>query len=340
MLDTHRARLPLDPFRELHHPERHGRDGVSRRRWPARARDGRARCGCSTTPSARSPPRASSGATSGTAGVEVRAFHPLRPLSLVTNFSRNHRKLVVADGAPARSSGGSASAASGPAKPSKAIQPWRDTAVDIGGPAAAVLDQAFARTWEVAGGTAARRRCRRHGSRRRGSAEVRVIGGEPGRERAYRVIELLAAGQHRAALDHRRVPGGPAAAVPGAARRGPRRRGRAAAGARLERPAARPQSLPHRLPRSAAERRADLRVGRPDAARQDHRVRRSLGPDRLQQPQPVQPARELRARRADRGPALAEAMERQFRLDIGRSREVHRRPVRGPAGSARRSPPR
>src|SRR4029450_11623766 len=28
----------------------------------------------------------------------------------------------------------------------------------------------------------------------RGSADVRVIGGEPGRERAYRVIELLAVG--------------------------------------------------------------------------------------------------------------------------------------------------
>ncbi|HEY9444560.1 MAG TPA: phospholipase D-like domain-containing protein, partial [Gemmatimonadales bacterium] len=33
------------------------------------------------------------------AGVEVRGFHPIRPLNLVTNFSRNHRKLVVADGA-------------------------------------------------------------------------------------------------------------------------------------------------------------------------------------------------------------------------------------------------
>ena len=29
-------------------------------------------------------------------------------------------------------------------------------------------------------------------------------------------------------------------------------------------------------------------------------------------------------------PALAESMERQFRLDIGRSREVRRRPLRGP----------
>ncbi len=32
-------------------------------------------------------------------GVDVRAFHPFQPLDLVANFSRNHRKLVVADGA-------------------------------------------------------------------------------------------------------------------------------------------------------------------------------------------------------------------------------------------------
>ena len=32
------------------------------------------------------------------AGIEVRAFHRLRPLSIVTNFARDHRKLVVADG--------------------------------------------------------------------------------------------------------------------------------------------------------------------------------------------------------------------------------------------------
>ena len=39
---------------------------------------------------------------------------------------------------------------------------------------------------------------------------------------------------------------------------------------------------------------------------------------------------ELRAGRAGGRPALGEAMERQFRLDIARSREVTRRLVRGP----------
>jgi cardiolipin synthase len=56
-----------------------------------------------------------------------------------------------------------------------------------------VLEQAFAVTWEAAGGrlpdddVAGR-------VTPQGEAEVRVISGEQGRERAYRVIELLAAG--------------------------------------------------------------------------------------------------------------------------------------------------
>ena len=74
---------------------------------------------------------------------------------MVGNFARNHRKLLVADG------GG------GDGRPLHRLrmdrddraggQPWRDTAVEIAGPAAAVLDQAFARTWEVAGGSRAGR---------------------------------------------------------------------------------------------------------------------------------------------------------------------------------------
>ena len=42
-------------------------------------------------------------------------------------------------------------------------QPWRDTTVEVAGPAAAVLDQAFGRIWQVAGGQVARRRTGRVG---------------------------------------------------------------------------------------------------------------------------------------------------------------------------------
>ncbi|MGH7535066.1 MAG: phospholipase D-like domain-containing protein [Gemmatimonadales bacterium] len=126
------------------------------------------------------------------AGVEVRPFHPLQAIDLVTNFSRNHRKLVVADGASAILGG----LCIGNEWTGEAIpggQPWRDTAVRIDGPAAALLDQTFARTWEIAGAAVPDADVAGRVAPQ-GSAEVRVVSGEPGRERAYRVIELLAAG--------------------------------------------------------------------------------------------------------------------------------------------------
>ena len=165
--------------------------GASRKR----SRTGRERAcasGCSTIGSARSPRRRSCGAISATPACEVRAFHPPRPLDLFTNFSRNHRKLVVADGSRAVL-GGLCIGCEWTGEMGAGSQPWRDTAVEIAGPAAAVLDQAFARTWasparpspttDTAGRVTPQ-----------GDAEIRVIAGEPGRERTYRVVELLAAG--------------------------------------------------------------------------------------------------------------------------------------------------
>lgn len=126
------------------------------------------------------------------AGVEVRAFHPPQFIDVVTNVSRNHRKLVVADGSRAVL-GGLCIGCEWTGESHSGGQPWRDTAVDIRGPAAAVLDQTFVNLWDLCGpevpadqlaGAVAPV----------GDAEVRVISGEPGRERAYRVIEMLAVG--------------------------------------------------------------------------------------------------------------------------------------------------
>ena len=126
------------------------------------------------------------------AGVEVRAFHPPQLLNVVANISRNHRKLVVADGSRAVV-GGLCIGCEWTGESHAGGQPWRDTAVDIRGPAAAVLDQTFAAAWEITGSKVP-------ADEIAGvvepvdSADVRVISGEPGRERAYRVIELLTVG--------------------------------------------------------------------------------------------------------------------------------------------------
>jgi cardiolipin synthase A/B len=126
------------------------------------------------------------------AGVEVRRFHPPQLVDVMSNVSRNHRKLVVADGSRAVL-GGLCIGCEWTGESHSAGQPWRDTAVDIRGPAAAVLDQTFGNTWALTGGPVPSE----HTAgvvEPAGTADVRVISGEPGRERAYRVIELLAAG--------------------------------------------------------------------------------------------------------------------------------------------------
>jgi len=126
------------------------------------------------------------------AGAEVLAFNPLRALDIASVFSRNHRKLVVADGRRAIM-GGLCIGCEWTGADTPDGQPWRDTALDIEGPAAAALDQAFAVTWRIAGGTLPASDAVTQVPVM-GGADVRVIAGEPGRERAYRVIELLAAG--------------------------------------------------------------------------------------------------------------------------------------------------
>jgi cardiolipin synthase len=126
------------------------------------------------------------------AGVEVRAFHRPQIIDLVANLSRNHRKLVVADGKRAVL-GGLCIGCEWTGESHADGQPWRDTAVEIRGPAAAVLDQSFDSLWLLTGEPVPRGQVA-DVVEAFGDAEVRVISGEPGRERAYRVIELLAAG--------------------------------------------------------------------------------------------------------------------------------------------------
>ena len=261
------------------------------------------------------------------AGIEVRSFHPLRPLQIVTNFARDHRKLVVSDGAHAVLGGlciGCEWTGDG-----KGTRPWRDTALRIGGPAAAVLDQAFARTWQTAGKAlpddeAAGR------VTPEGDGEVRVIAGEPGRERAFRVIELLAAGSvERLWITDAYMVAPPRLfqALRDAARDG--------VDVRMLVPGA--SDLPFIRNLS--------RIGYRELLRSGVRIYEWDGP-MLHAKTIVADGRWTRIGSSNLNSSslignyeldvlvedstLADAMERQFRLDISRSREVRRRPVRGP----------
>lgn len=131
------------------------------------------------------------------AGVEVRAFahpHLSNPLDF---FRRDHRKVLAVDGGYASVSGmciGDEWAGD----PERGIAPWRDTGVELRGPVAAVIDRAFARTWSVAGRPLppdeipdpAR-------TAPAGDVSVRVVEGEPGRSRIYRLLQFVTIGVER-----------------------------------------------------------------------------------------------------------------------------------------------
>lgn len=270
------------------------------------------------------------------AGVEVRAFNPLKLFDIVSVFSRDHRKLVVVDGRRAVM-GGLCIGCEWTGETAPDGQPWRDTAVDIEGPAAAALDQAFAVTWTAAGGTipqgdnaAQVPAC--------GDAEVRVIAGEPGRERTYRVVELLASG----ALERLWVTDAYLVAPP---RLFQALRDAAEDGVDVRLLVPGTSDLP--LVRNLT------RIGYRDLLRSGVRIFEWEGPMlhaksitsdhrwvRIGSSN-INPASLLGNYELDvlvEDPAVAESLEQQFRRDIAQSREVSRRPVRGPARLSNRLP--
>jgi cardiolipin synthase A/B len=126
------------------------------------------------------------------AGVDARAFAPFQPFNLLANVFRDHRKLVVADGVSAIV-GGLCIGDEWTGDSGNGVQPWRDTALEVVGPAAASFDRAFEGTWGRAGGTIPPEE--QVGQvEARGDAEVGVVVGEPRRARVLRIMGLLAAG--------------------------------------------------------------------------------------------------------------------------------------------------
>jgi cardiolipin synthase A/B len=131
------------------------------------------------------------------AGVDVRAFAPPKATQPLRFLQRDHRKVVVTDQGYAAVAGmciGDAWAGD----PETGAPPWRDTGVDIVGPAAAVVNRAFARTWNEAGDPLPPDELPdpQH-IPRSGDVAVRIVEGEPGRSRIYRLSQFVAVGVER-----------------------------------------------------------------------------------------------------------------------------------------------
>ncbi len=124
------------------------------------------------------------------AGVEVRAFNPPSIRDPFGVLQRDHRKMVCVDGAVAFIGGfcvGEEWAGDGNRPP------WRDTGVEIRGPAAAVCSRAFERIWGQIGDPVSES-CRRvpEEIETAGETPVWIIEGEPWRSRVYRETQLIA----------------------------------------------------------------------------------------------------------------------------------------------------
>ena len=84
------------------------------------------------------------------AGVEIRCYNPPRIDSPFGWFTRDHRKMIAVDGRIGFVTGLCLSAR-WEGDPAKGIDPWRDTGVQLEGPALADLENAFAEVWAATG---------------------------------------------------------------------------------------------------------------------------------------------------------------------------------------------
>jgi phosphatidylserine/phosphatidylglycerophosphate/cardiolipin synthase-like enzyme len=85
------------------------------------------------------------------AGGEVLAFNPPQLATALGWVRRNHRKLITVDGRVSFVSG-LCVGRMWEGQPEKHREPWRDTGVEIVGPATAHAERAFAASWRFAGG--------------------------------------------------------------------------------------------------------------------------------------------------------------------------------------------
>jgi cardiolipin synthase A/B len=126
------------------------------------------------------------------AGVEVRCFNPFTPASPLGWVHRDHRKSIVVDGSVGFVTGlcvGDAWVGD----PERDIAPWRDTGVEVRGPAVAEIERAFGAVWAVVGPAIPQGEFGAQGTPAvAGEMAVRIVASEPWRGKMLRLDELVA----------------------------------------------------------------------------------------------------------------------------------------------------
>jgi len=125
------------------------------------------------------------------AGVEVRCFNPFRFTSPLGWVHRNHRKSLVVDGITA-SITGLCVGDEWVGDPARGIPPWRDTGIEVEGPAVTLIERAFADIWALMGPPIQAGERRADTIPVAGDIAMRVVATEPNRAGLLLLDQLIA----------------------------------------------------------------------------------------------------------------------------------------------------
>ncbi len=124
-------------------------------------------------------------------GVEVRCYNPPRLDQPLGWIGRDHRKCLVVDGQVAFVTGLCVGKVWEGA-PERGVAAWRDTGVEVRGPAVAEVSQAFADSWAATGAPLPPDGVALPGLREEGDVDLRIVASTPGTAGLYRLDPLVA----------------------------------------------------------------------------------------------------------------------------------------------------
>ncbi len=126
------------------------------------------------------------------AGVEVRTYNPPQLDSPFGWLSRDHRKLISVDRRVAYVTG-LCIGRMWLGMPEKNLAPWRDTGVEVRGPAVAEIERIFAQMWALLGSPLEEPKLAASDCAPAGSMRMRIVASEPATAGLFRVDQLVAA---------------------------------------------------------------------------------------------------------------------------------------------------
>ncbi len=126
-------------------------------------------------------------------GVEVRCYNPPRFESPLGWLSRDHRKMLAVDGEVGFIAG-LCVGRMWVGVPERNIEPWRDTGVEVRGPALTEIERAFADVWAMTGEPIpAAELTNANGSAAIGDMSLRIVATVPATAGLFRLDQLIAA---------------------------------------------------------------------------------------------------------------------------------------------------